>query len=252
MQVDVADRAIGDVISLFTNSAVSKRCDAQDTMSRIEVNAIQRSTADTSQEIDEEDNAKRHFVDLTRLPPELRNLIYEMVLLRSTPIRIRTWRRDFVGRQAPLLKTCRQIRNEALPIFYQSNTFRFISDGRAAQMCRLSFHVIDAHISKMQQIEIGCRNCESYISLRIDGKVMRTLRGSSDDKATFRHLDKCSIARSDHLRAGQEYLLAEDASGRGHVLDAANLERLIERIECPRSPIPEVKQSLSAYCDYIP
>ncbi|KAK3116245.1 hypothetical protein LTR53_003616 [Teratosphaeriaceae sp. CCFEE 6253] len=73
---------------------------------------------------------------LLRLPPELRNHIYEYVLIVETPISRnlppRSWwgteahiLRQFATavRQPPLTRTCRVIRSETIPIFYGANTF---------------------------------------------------------------------------------------------------------------------------------
>lgn len=66
-----------------------------------------------------------------RLPPELRDDIYEMVLVQDHPIGIsqppdsKTSRVSF----AALLQTCHQIRNEAIAIFYSSNSFVISTPG---------------------------------------------------------------------------------------------------------------------------
>jgi hypothetical protein len=55
---------------------------------------------------------------LLSLPGELRNNIYELCLAKSTYI--------YAERATPALTaTCRQIRQESLPIYYGLNTFRF-------------------------------------------------------------------------------------------------------------------------------
>ncbi|KAK3070140.1 hypothetical protein LTR53_010971 [Teratosphaeriaceae sp. CCFEE 6253] len=77
-----------------------------------------------------------HQSRLLRLPPELRNRIYEYVLIVETPISRnlppRSWwgteahiLRDFATavRQPPLTRTCRVMRSETIPIFYGANTF---------------------------------------------------------------------------------------------------------------------------------
>ena len=83
---------------------------------------------------------------LLKLPAEIRNLIYGLVLVQDEAINlhkvlkrqerpcdlISAWRHTVKGiyhnlqamvKQPPLTKTCQQIRNEALPIFYGANTF---------------------------------------------------------------------------------------------------------------------------------
>lgn len=74
---------------------------------------------------------------LSTLPPELRNNIYELVVVGDHPVKI-MWPTNtthrFLYRKAPkfltstrssLLQTCRQSRNEASPIYYSFNTFAF-------------------------------------------------------------------------------------------------------------------------------
>jgi hypothetical protein len=54
-----------------------------------------------------------------RLSPELRNQIYELVLLEAAPI-------DIIAEQRPaLLHTCPQLRQEALGLYYHQNAFTF-------------------------------------------------------------------------------------------------------------------------------
>lgn len=64
---------------------------------------------------------------LARLHPELRNAIYDEVLVQEHPISVssRTWLYDGERRPAlaALLQTCRRIRDEAKGIFYSVNSF---------------------------------------------------------------------------------------------------------------------------------
>ncbi|KAK4893581.1 hypothetical protein LTR27_008048 [Elasticomyces elasticus] len=71
-----------------------------------------------------------------RLPPELRNLIYELALPRNEDylsVRRSTPRSPFPyvssANVPPLLATCRLIRGEALPVFYGANNFMLALDG---------------------------------------------------------------------------------------------------------------------------
>ncbi|KAK5127544.1 hypothetical protein LTR85_006884 [Meristemomyces frigidus] len=56
-----------------------------------------------------------------KLPPELRNRIYEMVLVEEDFIHV-TRQPSF---EPPLLKTCHQIRDDALQIYFEMNAFVF-------------------------------------------------------------------------------------------------------------------------------
>ena len=59
---------------------------------------------------------------LLTLPPEIRNMIYEHVLLGTTTIDIN--RHEELRQRTALLRTCQQIRIEALNMFYARNSFR--------------------------------------------------------------------------------------------------------------------------------
>ncbi len=70
-----------------------------------------------------------------RLPPELRNRIYSLVLIEAKPIDLVTWRRrsrfrrpgirDLVYQalEPSLLAVSKSVRSETLPIFYGANVF---------------------------------------------------------------------------------------------------------------------------------
>lgn len=62
---------------------------------------------------------------LMRLPPELRNRIYDLVVIESQPITISIRKRRFGTPMRPpaLLHNCRQLRAEASPVYYSSNIF---------------------------------------------------------------------------------------------------------------------------------
>ena len=56
-----------------------------------------------------------------RLPPELRNRIYRLVLVANEPVNVVE---SEINCYTALLKTCRQIRSEASQIFFAENKFR--------------------------------------------------------------------------------------------------------------------------------
>ncbi|KAK3679769.1 hypothetical protein LTR78_000145 [Recurvomyces mirabilis] len=56
---------------------------------------------------------------LLKLPPEMRNLIWEYALHEQHPVRISRSN----SAEAPLLRTCKKIRNEGELIFYDTNDF---------------------------------------------------------------------------------------------------------------------------------
>ena len=61
---------------------------------------------------------------LLNLPPELRNKIYEFALVESQEIQVH---QQNIVKPPPLLACCRQIRSEALGLFFTGNNFRIWS-----------------------------------------------------------------------------------------------------------------------------
>lgn len=59
---------------------------------------------------------------LLKLPPELRNRIYEYVLISSEHVVVHTHEKHSWS-APPLLQTCRKMRDEAAGIYYGGNTF---------------------------------------------------------------------------------------------------------------------------------
>lgn len=62
------------------------------------------------------------------LPPELRNRIYNLVLVQNGTISVHLPKPDIsrlekVVKQPALLKVCKTVREEALPVFYGANRF---------------------------------------------------------------------------------------------------------------------------------
>lgn len=68
-----------------------------------------------------------------RLPAELRNEIYSLVLKAETPLFVSTPRYFKVKPMLRLLSVCRQIRSEAGGIFYSDNRFTFHVDPRGTR-----------------------------------------------------------------------------------------------------------------------
>lgn len=65
---------------------------------------------------------------LFKLPAELRNTVYRLVLTGEGPL---TVKKDEIGNLMALLRTCKQTREEASSIFYSENRFIFPLDGRS-------------------------------------------------------------------------------------------------------------------------
>lgn len=71
--------------------------------------------------------AKSPEPPLLKLPAELRNRIYEMVLLDATTTHVTTAKAKPDWHSPGLLRTCHQIRSEASSIYYAVNIFRVSS-----------------------------------------------------------------------------------------------------------------------------
>lgn len=67
-----------------------------------------------------QDIAEAAACHLLELPAELRNRIYRLVLHRNKHIQVATTGYE----REDMLSTCRQIRQEAIKIYYYENTFR--------------------------------------------------------------------------------------------------------------------------------
>lgn len=67
--------------------------------------------------------ASKARMSFFRLSAELRNRIYELALVEKGHVKIQDGLGSPPERPPALLHTCRQIRAEALPIYYKQNTF---------------------------------------------------------------------------------------------------------------------------------
>lgn len=87
---------------------------------------LQRTLPSTPPAVTEQDSK------LMSLPPEIRKIIFEHALVQPGNLRQKNFATGrLVPREAAepaLTRTCRQIRSEAIPIFYQANTFIFHVD----------------------------------------------------------------------------------------------------------------------------
>ena len=68
-------------------------------------------------------------MSLATLPAEIRNHIFSLAVVQDQPLRATTFTKSFrtyaIPGPPPLARTCRQIRDEVLPIFYGRNTLHF-------------------------------------------------------------------------------------------------------------------------------
>jgi hypothetical protein len=91
-------------------------------------------------------NNQRKNSPLLRLPPELRNYIYELAVVPVHGVaKISTWCLEPIPQvrtavQPPIPGTCRQIRNEALPIFYNCSVLYLEPDSFVTAGHRDQYH----------------------------------------------------------------------------------------------------------------
>ena len=76
-----------------------------------------------SETICKEHNMQDNLI-LRKLSPELRNAIYELVLLDEEPINIAK------ERQPAITRVCRQVRQECIAMYYFHNKFSFCTKSR--------------------------------------------------------------------------------------------------------------------------
>ncbi|KAK5124760.1 hypothetical protein LTR85_001473 [Meristemomyces frigidus] len=142
-------------------------------------------------------DAKCH---LLLLPAELRNCIYELAITACTFI----WMKD--ARQPALTRTCRQIRGESLPIFYECNTFR-IYDEYKSRVRRpdapFNFGTSASHVGEMKHMQL---------ELCPHGRVYDVKLGAN--------LKDYEMAM---MRGGQFFAVVADKKLRGCVVNAFEL-----------------------------
>ncbi|KAK5121071.1 hypothetical protein LTR85_005555 [Meristemomyces frigidus] len=98
----------------------------------------------------EKDNQHR-LCPLLRLPPELRNAIYEHSLVQASPIVVT---KDL--KQPHLLSTCRQVRTEAKKIWYNLNKFNVPAWDCDASLLK-HFHHFIVTAGGYQGVEVSVR-----------------------------------------------------------------------------------------------
>nr|POE74363.1 hypothetical protein CFP56_67714 [Quercus suber] len=102
-----------------TTTTQQRSCTSRSTPRALRERPLRR----TSPRISPNSTSNHGRCGILYLPPELRNYIYELTLLRR-PIAAVTMNGTAQERHPPpLLQTCAQIREEGSPIYYQSNHF---------------------------------------------------------------------------------------------------------------------------------
>jgi len=130
----------------------------------------------------------RHEPPLLRLPPELRNRIWAAAVVQVDPIGV-----DSVSTKPPsLLGVCRQIRSEAIGIWYNENSFGFaIQDCDGSYMLAWTKHFHehdddDRELCSVQHCHDGSPNWANLIKwarglYEIDGYSQIREDGSDED-----------------------------------------------------------------------
>ena len=137
------------------------------------------------------------------IPPELRNRIYQYVLIEEPYIDINTSAEEKEGAQPALTRTCHQIRDETLPVLFGRNTFRFSLRGQS-----FNFGPVTASLHRLVNVQIAFCTHGTYYHLHLDKHLgKRALyavmggRWSSECEAV------CGV-KVEHIAAGREYLLS--------------------------------------------
>ena len=96
---------------------------------------------------------------LLKIPLELRNRIYESTVISNKRIDISApWNKEQPG----LLRTCRQVRNEALGIYYNDNNFSFTVHGYRGMEAIPAYELAkkqQSHAKRGRFIIELCENC---------------------------------------------------------------------------------------------
>ena len=118
---------------------------------------------------------------LFTIPSDLRNTCYEYALISSKRINIKLH-----TKQPALLRTCRQLREEATVLYYTCNAFRHVIhdyDGGVSGLLQTVRGYNKDHSSKNALIQLcsdsSCGKCSRAVDL---GNLMHRLHEYNDDK----------------------------------------------------------------------
>lgn len=153
---------------------------------------------------------------LLSLPAELRNRIYEMVVVHQQPITMSHRRRHRLTRTPPAItRTCQQIKNESLPIFYEWNTFRLYDacmSRRVRPDAPLCFGFTALRLEKMKHIQIQmCQTDDNFYDMTLGPSLSDyelTAVIQKDGPATFDDAGKrrCAFVNATQLSVAKETL----------------------------------------------
>jgi hypothetical protein len=105
---------------------------------------------------------------LLKCPPEVRNMIYSLLIKNPNPIKIRSPRKKHIKRDSTainfghLLLINKQIRTEASSLYYSANTF-VIGNGRWGSTTHTNIHALKAFTSR-----VPARNLSQITKLHVE------------------------------------------------------------------------------------
>ena len=152
---------------------------------------------------------------LMRLPAELRLRIYDYALTEDTYVMLLNDEGAKTGQPA-LLRTCRQIRNEALDLYYSSNVFALVVDvnGRKAMETEIRWTVrlgARCQLIKKFIIEICCKHWRASEALYMVDKTCKVLvsdlieSGVASEKIKFALAEDYRQQIKEGVRIGSGY-----------------------------------------------
>ena len=147
---------------------------------------------------------------LLALPPELRNNIFELVVYQAAKIELASSTRWTSCGQPALSCVNRQLRAEALPLFYDVNNFRFVLNAYHDDLWPADISFIRAYIPYLRHIEVARRERRGYFTLEVSecsGREM-SLGRVWDATPPINGYEACYWASPQKLIAGQSYLSA--------------------------------------------
>ena len=113
---------------------------------------------------------------LLGLPPEIRNNIFALVVVRSRPLGP-LWNGAMIKEPA-LVATCRQIRSEALSLFYGDNTLQYVTSHHAFTAFERAPADKLAMLRSVRAFSVdhGCKDWLRWIRLRVR-ELLESARG---------------------------------------------------------------------------
>ncbi|EME81044.1 uncharacterized protein MYCFIDRAFT_76980 [Pseudocercospora fijiensis CIRAD86] len=154
---------------------------------------------------------------LTKLAPEIRNLIYEYSLCNSESIEIT--RDNWM--QPALLRTCKTIRREATGIYYCKNTFEFECENFDSSI-PLNFWRYTSKFYDQSKLRanISCRDCEAWPNF------LNWLKAYFEDRLPFHLTYNVEVNDREFNTAAKAFDIVYDLRNAGNDWNA--IEKVLE------------------------